>query len=92
MTTSHEQPELMTRVELAALLRLHVRELDRMRSAGKIPAPVRVGPRAGKPLWPRWQIVAWIDAGCPTALQFQAMQIQVQVQVQSPEAGRRHVG
>lgn len=56
------QPVLLTADELASLLRLSKRTLWRLRSAGKIPPPVRLGACV------RWRVVdidAWLAAGCP---------------------------
>jgi predicted DNA-binding transcriptional regulator AlpA len=37
--------------------------LQRMSSAGRLPAPLRFG---GHPRWRRKEILEWIDAGCPS--------------------------
>lgn len=56
--------ELMTATELATLLHISKRTLWRMRSAGKLPPPVRLGSAV------RWGVDAirkWISNGCPAA-------------------------
>lgn len=47
---------------LAKRLQLSVRTLWRLRSAGKLPKPVRLG---GSVRWRVTDINAWVDAGCP---------------------------
>jgi predicted DNA-binding transcriptional regulator AlpA len=47
---------------LATLLGTSVRNIDRLNSGRRIPAPVRIGSR---PRWRREEILAWIEAGCP---------------------------
>jgi predicted DNA-binding transcriptional regulator AlpA len=47
---------------LATLLNTSVRNIDRLNSGGRIPAPVRIGSR---PRWRREEILAWVQAGCP---------------------------
>ncbi|MGE0608309.1 MAG: helix-turn-helix transcriptional regulator [Pirellulales bacterium] len=47
---------------LAQMLDLSVRTLWRLRSAGKIPAPMKLG---GSVRWRLADIHAWIAAGCP---------------------------
>lgn len=55
---------LLTRRDLAAVLRISSRTLDRMRSAGRIPDPL-AGP--GQPRWNAGDVDAWIAAGRPSA-------------------------
>jgi len=43
----------------------------RLRAAGKLPSPVRLG---RKVLWRRLEIEAWISTGCPDARTWAAMQ------------------
>jgi predicted DNA-binding transcriptional regulator AlpA len=42
----------------------------RLHAAGKVPAPVKLGSRT---LWRREELVAWIEAGCPSRRQWEAM-------------------
>ena len=55
---------LLTRRELAALLRISTRTLDRFRSAGLIPDPL---PGPGQPRWPADDVAAWLQSGRPSA-------------------------
>jgi predicted DNA-binding transcriptional regulator AlpA len=49
-TPIHRPPEpLLARADLARLLKLSLRTVDRLRAAGTLPRPVRVGSR------PRWR-------------------------------------
>ena len=52
---------------LAGVSRAH---WHRLRAAGKIPAPVKLG---RKVLWRRAEIIAWIEAGCPDSRTWDAM-------------------
>lgn len=56
------EPLLITAEDVARLLKLSTRSLWRMRSAGDIPSPIRVGAAV------RWrvdEIKKWIEDGCP---------------------------
>jgi predicted DNA-binding transcriptional regulator AlpA len=53
---------------LAGVSRAH---WHRLRAAGKVPPPIRLG---RKVLWRRSEIVAWIEAGCPDARMWAAIQ------------------
>jgi predicted DNA-binding transcriptional regulator AlpA len=54
--------KMLTAADLCGMLSTSIRTVHRLNSAGKIPAPVRIG---GRPRWRRDEIIAWIDAGCP---------------------------
>jgi prophage regulatory protein len=59
------EPLLITAHELARLLNISTRSLWRLRSAGDIPSPVRLGSSV------RWRIddvTKWIADGCPKPL------------------------
>lgn len=58
----HEGPLLLTAEKVAELLDISVRTLWRLRSAGKLPTPVRLG---GSVRWRAHEIVTWIEKGCP---------------------------
>jgi len=47
---------------LAAMLSLSKRQVFRLNSCGKIPAPIRIG---GAVRWPAEEISAWLKAGAP---------------------------
>jgi predicted DNA-binding transcriptional regulator AlpA len=52
-----EPPMLLTREEFARELRCSVRELDRLRARGLLPAPIRLG---RSPRWRREDVLAWL--------------------------------
>ena len=47
---------------LGQRLSLSKRQIFRLNSCGKIPAPVRIG---GSVRWREDEITAWVNAGCP---------------------------
>jgi len=53
---------LLSANQVAELLGVSVRTLWRLLSAGKLPAPVRLG---GSVRWRNADIRQWIDEGCP---------------------------
>ena len=53
---------LITAAELAGLLKLSTRNVWRLRSAGKMPQPIRLG---GVVRWRLGEVKKWIAAGCP---------------------------
>ena len=57
-------PSLLTRRDLAGLLRISTRSLDRHRAAGEILASL---PGPGQPRWDPLEVAAWIAAGRPRA-------------------------
>jgi predicted DNA-binding transcriptional regulator AlpA len=63
------QPMLICAEDVARLLNMSMRTIWRMRSAGDIPPPVRIGCAVR---WNLDEIRAWIADGCPTAKQRQA--------------------
>ena len=54
---------LLTADDVSRLLAVSRLTIFRWRAAGRLPAPVRVG-RVVR--WRRSEIIAWIDAGCPS--------------------------
>lgn len=60
------QLQFLSAERFAELLDISVRTLWRLRSAGKIPQPVRIG---GNIRWNAAEIWAWIEAGCPGSSQ-----------------------
>lgn len=64
---------LLTRNEVALIIRANEDTVSRMNVAGKIPRPVRVARRT---LWPRSVILAWVAAGCPDRKTWEATQQQ----------------
>jgi predicted DNA-binding transcriptional regulator AlpA len=57
-----ETPAFMTVEQLAKLIQKSVRSVWRMRSAGQVPKPVKLG---GGVRWRVRDIEDWIDRGCP---------------------------
>ncbi len=57
------RPILFSANKLAAILNISTRTLWRLRSASKLPKPVRFG---GNVRWRAEEVQAWIDAGCPS--------------------------
>jgi predicted DNA-binding transcriptional regulator AlpA len=65
-----ETPSVLVSAQtLAKRLSVSVRTLWRLRSAGKLPQPVRVG---GGIRWRSAEIDTWIGAGCPEAKAWEA--------------------
>ena len=56
-------PALMTVEQLAKVLQVSIRSVWRMRSAGQVPPPVKIG---GGVRWRVRDVQSWIDEGCPT--------------------------
>jgi predicted DNA-binding transcriptional regulator AlpA len=57
------EPELIDADQLAALLNIHPATLYRMKSRGRVPAPLRLS--RGCVRWSLREIRDWIAAGCP---------------------------
>ena len=60
--TNNFEPTLVTAKEVASMLQVSIRTLWRLRSAGQLPSPLRIGNAV------RWrvdEIRIWIAAGCP---------------------------
>lgn len=56
------EPVVVTARQLAIMLQVSKRTLFRMRSAGRLPAPLRVG---GVVRWRLADVRNWIADGCP---------------------------
>jgi predicted DNA-binding transcriptional regulator AlpA len=56
-------PLLIPALDLARMMQISTRTLWRMRSAGQLPEPVRLG---GTVRWRMEEIKNWIDDGCPS--------------------------
>ena len=61
--STHEEPLLFTVQDLAVRLNVSERVLWRMRSSGKLPEPIELGPKLIR--WGRSEILEWIAFGCP---------------------------
>lgn len=55
-------PLLIPAVDLARMMQISTRTLWRMRSAGQVPEPVRLG---GTVRWRLDEIKHWVEDGCP---------------------------
>ena len=56
------QPVLVTAAELAHMMQISVRTLWRLRSAGQLIEPIRIG---GNTRWRSDKVHQWIADGCP---------------------------
>ena len=63
--------QLLTAKQLGATLNLSKRQIFRLNSCGKIPAPIRIG---GSVRWAEGTIAAWLKAGAPDRKTFETMQ------------------
>jgi len=63
--------QLLTAKQLGVRLSLSKRQIFRLNSAGKIPAPIRIG---GSVRWAESIIAAWLKAGAPDRSSFEAME------------------
>ena len=62
LPTERATPALISASELAALLQVSTRTLWRLRSAGKLIKPIKLG---GSTRWRLDEVQAWILDGCP---------------------------
>lgn len=66
------QPALLIgRIEAARLCGISPASWDRLTARAANPAPLRLG---GRLLWRRDELTAWVDAGCPDRVEWQAIQ------------------
>jgi predicted DNA-binding transcriptional regulator AlpA len=72
MTTTQVAERLLTAQAVGEMLSLSKRQIFRMKSAGLICPPVKVG--AGAIRWRQSDIEQWIAMGCPNRREFEAMQ------------------
>ena len=70
-TNTRNKIQLLTAKELGALLNLSKRQIFRLNSCGKLPAPIRIG---GSVRWAESTIAQWLKAGAPDRKSFEAMQ------------------
>lgn len=57
------QPVLITAADLAHMMQISIRTLWRLRSAGQLIKPIRIG---GNTRWRLDEVQNWIAEGCPT--------------------------
>jgi len=69
MKTECNETILLTAQAVGQMLSLSKRQIFRLNSCGKIPAPVRIG---GSVRWANSTIQRWIDMGCPDRGSFEA--------------------
>ena len=62
--------QLLDARELARMLKLSRRQIFRLNSSGKIPAPIRI---SGSVRWPEATICGWLAAGAPDRKSWDAM-------------------
>lgn len=71
--TIKTQDRLLSAEAVGKMLSLSRRQIFRLNSSGKIPAPIRIG---GAVRWSAAEISAWLAAGAPDRKTFEAMQQQ----------------
>ena len=72
MSNTETTEKLLRAVDVGQILNLSKRQVFRMKSAGLICSPVKVG--AGAIRWRQSDIEKWISLGCPDRRTFEAMQ------------------
>lgn len=68
MSNTIEKSQLLNAREVIAMLHVSQRHLWRMRAAGKLPKPVKIG---GCVRWSVSDVEAWIEMGCPSQQEFE---------------------
>ena len=71
--TIKTQDRLLSAEAVGKMLSLSRRQIFRLNSSGKIPAPLRIG---GAVRWAESTIAEWLAAGAPDRKTFEAMQQQ----------------
>ena len=71
MTETQTRQKLLTAQAVGEMLSLSKRQIFRLNSCGKMPAPIRIG---GSVRWANSTIQSWISLGCPDRQTFEAMQ------------------
>ena len=66
-----QTPQLLSAKTLGQRLSLSKRQIFRLNSCGKVPAPIRIG---GSVRWSEQEISDWLNAGAPDRMTFEAMQ------------------
>ncbi len=67
---TNQSMQLLSAKELGKVLSLSKRQVFRLNSCGKIPAPLRIG---GSVRWASNEICAWLEAGAPDRRTWEAM-------------------
>lgn len=71
MDTITTTEKLLTAKAVGEMLSLSKRQIFRLNSSGRIPAPIRIG---GAVRWSENTIVEWLASGAPDRKTFEAMQ------------------
>jgi len=71
MSKTEVTDKLLTAQAVGEMLSLSKRQIFRLSSCGKIPAPIRIG---GSVRWAETTISEWLKAGAPDRKTFEAMQ------------------
>lgn len=71
MTEQQTTEKLLTAKAVGGMLSLSKRQIFRLNSCGKLPAPIRIG---GSVRWVESTIAQWLKAGAPDRKTFEAMQ------------------
>mgnify|MGYP000563043886 CR=1 FL=1 len=73
-TQTNQNMQLLSAKQLAKILSLSKRQVFRLNSCGKIPAPLRIG---GSVRWVEAEIYAWINSNpsCPDRQTWEAMKM-----------------
>ena len=79
MSNTGTTEKLLRAVDVGRILNLSKRQIFRLNSSGKIPAPIRIG---GAVRWAESAIAEWLAAGAPDRKTFEAMQ---QARIQNDE-------
>jgi predicted DNA-binding transcriptional regulator AlpA len=85
LSTSNQTCQLISAKELAKKLGLSKRQVFRLNSCGKIPAPIRIG---GSVRWLEKSIFEWLAAGAPDRKTFEAMQVNKLELLSASDAAR----
>ncbi len=70
MNETKQNTQLLTAKTLGQMLILSKRQIFRLNSCGKIPAPIRIG---GSVRWAESTISKWLDLGAPDRKTFEVM-------------------
>jgi predicted DNA-binding transcriptional regulator AlpA len=79
MSNTGTTEKLLRAVDVGRILNLSKRQIFRLNSSGKIPAPIRIG---GAVRWAESTIAEWLAAGAPDRKTLEAMQ---QTRIQNDE-------
>ena len=69
MASTQKTEKLLTARALGEMLSLSKRQVFRLNSCGKLPAPIRIG---GSTRWAESTVLAWLRAGAPDRKEFEA--------------------